>query len=71
MTKTNGTITTLLICLMILLWACSTAGPLLAGKYDDGQVKFLSRISTTDIGQKLINHYSKQILILDIRFLGL
>jgi hypothetical protein len=46
---------------MILLWACSTAGPLLAGKYDDGQVKFLSRISTTDIGQKLINHYSKQI----------
>ena len=50
----------LAISLLVLCVACFFLQPIVTGTYDEGIVKIFRSISKTEIGQKLIEHYSEQ-----------
>lgn len=64
MTRANKTIIVLVICLMVLSVICTKNKPLITGRYDSGPAEFVTRISKSQIGQKLIKHYDLQLNML-------
>lgn len=63
MTRINSTIIVLAISLLVLCAVCFSMRPLVTGTYDEGVVKIFHSLSKTEMGRKLIEHYSEQFKI--------